>query len=161
MKSTVYGVVSRPKAEQDFTFDPDKDLEPISGGLYYMTLTRKAEPDEVYGLVLNAKDGNILKIIKAKQKKSAEVSVNPLRDPRTLEAANRFMQEKSGSPLSELVLDENIVRWNNAVEVYYTSEDNQSLRYCVLVDDQTKQIVGFSKDVMTLLSYYLGSMSDH
>lgn len=168
LKRAVYGVVSRPKPERDFTFDPRTELEPISGGLYYITLTQTAEPYEVYDLVLNAKDGEVVKMIKASRKQS-DGNTNPVRDPKVLgaanrdpkvlEAANQFVQEKGSYPLSELVLDEKIVRWGNVAEVYYMSEDKQALKYCVMVNNRTKEIVGFSKDVMTLLSYYLGSLT--
>ncbi|MFD0710811.1 hypothetical protein [Paenibacillus sp. GCM10027626] len=132
--------------------DPDKLLEQIKDGLYYMTLKHEGEEtEEVYDLVLNAKDGDILKLVQAGRKKYARTQP---RDMKVLEVANQFVQEMDDYPLDELVRDEKMVRWDSIVEVYYTKQDRKSLKYSVLVDYETKKVIGFNKDVMTILSYY-------
>lgn len=158
LKRTVTSVVARPMAEwmRDFDVDPVTELEPHSGGLYYMTLTRKTEPNEVYDLVVNAKDGEVVKMIKSSWGLS-DGNTRPARD--VTDVANRFVQEKGSYPLSDLVLYQQVER-GRITEVYYMNEDRQSLKYCVMINNRTKEIIGFSKDVMTLLSLYLGSIDE-
>lgn len=151
-----YGVVSRPKLNPGFKFDIKTEMDKYPNGLFYMTLALSADRNEVYDIVLNAKDGDLIKILKVNQipqvvydVKESNVIVDGL-----IEIANQFIQEKGSYPLSELILDEKDIRWGNEAEMYYMSKDNQSLRYSIVVNSRTKQVVGFNEEVMAMLSYF-------
>ncbi|MMZ63069.1 hypothetical protein D1872_253050 [compost metagenome] len=68
--------------------------------------------------------------------------------------ATEFIRDKGSYPLSELTLNEDITRSGGVVELYYMSKDRDKLKYVVTFDLKRNEIVGFSKDVMALLSYY-------
>lgn len=151
------------KEIQEFKPDSEKMLKQISGGLFYMTLTKEDDPYEVYDLVMNAKDGDVLKIIKLNQKQNGAYSDRFKKDTltETSEIANRFIQEKGSYARSDLTLYENATswetNWGTVVELFYRSKDKKSLIYSVIVNVRTMQVVGFNKDVMSLFSYYSGT----
>ncbi|KPV57670.1 hypothetical protein QJ48_20980 [Paenibacillus sp. A3] len=128
-------------------------LDQIPRGLYYVTLTQSVEPNEVYDVVLNAKDGDIVKISRSGGKQSRAQEI--VRDNKVFDIANRFIEEKGSYPLSELTLNQDMTRWgmDGEVKVFYTSKDNQTLKYSVTVSFHMNEVSGFSKDIMALLSY--------
>ncbi|MCY7484643.1 hypothetical protein [Paenibacillus alvei] len=143
---------------------PDQDhyrdkafLDQIPRGLYYVTLTQSEKPNEVYDVVLNAKDGDVLKMSRKGRQQSASqwITENKVFDigDRSI-IANRFIEEKGSYLLSELTLNQDMTRWdmNDAVEIFYTSKDNQTIKYSVTVSLRN-EVSGFSKDIMALLSY--------
>ena len=127
-------------------------LDQIPRGLYYATLTQSAKPNEVYDVVLNAKDGDIVKISRSAGKQSR---VQEIARDKVFDIANRFIQEEGSYPLSELTLNQDMTRWgmDGEAEVFYTSKDNQTLKYSVTVSFYMNGVSGFSKDIMALLSY--------
>ncbi|HEY2495176.1 MAG TPA: hypothetical protein VGI33_19985 [Paenibacillus sp.] len=163
-----YGVHPRIKQNQEFKVDSKTELNKIPSSLFFMTLTLSADPNEVYDIVLNARDGDVLKISKVILKgvlseKEPEVILKGafsekepevILDEEVIEIANRFILEKGSYVLSDLILNEKPVRRGIVAELYYMSKDNQSLNYSVIVNLRTKQVVGFNKDVMAMLSYF-------
>ncbi|OAB40615.1 hypothetical protein PMSD_01565 [Paenibacillus macquariensis subsp. defensor] len=169
-----YGVISRSKQNQGFKVNSETELNKIPSGLFYMTLTQSVDPNEVYDIVLNARDGDVIKISKVNQNpKYAYRDKNPevvmyeevitdaevVMDGKVIMdevigIANRFIQEKGSYVLPDLTLDKKGTRWGLVAELYYRSKDKQSLNYSVMVNVRTKQVVGFNKDVMAMLSYF-------
>jgi len=174
-----YGIISRSKQNQGFKVNSETELNKIPSGLFYMTLTQSADPNEVYDIVLNARDGDVIKISKVNQNPKyaynrdknkkyaytdknadAEVIVNPevmdgkVTMDEVIGIANRFIQEKGSYVLPDLTLDKKDTHWGIVAELYYRSKDKQSLNYSVMVNLRTKQVVGFNKDVMAMLSYF-------
>ncbi|MCR8642931.1 hypothetical protein NV379_09680 [Paenibacillus sp. N1-5-1-14] len=154
-----YDVDPRPKHNQVFKFDTKTELYKYPNGLFYMTLIPSADRNEVYDIVLNAKDGDVIKISKANQ--IPEVVYNDKRPEVIMDEvigiANQFIQEKGSYLLTDLILNEEDIRWGIISEMYYMSKDNQSLSYSIMINSQTKEVVGFNKEVMAMLSYYSGS----
>lgn len=127
-------------------------LDQIPRGLYYVTLTQSMKPNEVYDVVLNAKDGDIVKISRSSGKQSR---VQEIARDKVFEIANRFIEEEGSYPPSELMLNQDMTRWgmDGEAEVFYTSKDSQTLTYSVTVSFYMNGVSGFSKDIMALLSY--------
>lgn len=115
-----------------------------------MTLTSSEVPEESYDIVLNAKDGDVLKILRSYRESRAMLRYS---EEKVFDLADRFLEEHGNYPLTELTLQLDITRWGSNAELYYTSEDNKTLKYCVVVNFSSNEVVGFSKDVMALLSY--------
>lgn len=127
------------------------DLSGISGGLYNVTLTSSDAPAVAYDIVLNAKDGDILKIFRSYRESMAVPGES---GGKVFDYADLFIKKYGSYPLSELTAQVSMTRWGPAVEVYYTSKEGKDLKYCVMIDFGSNEVVGFSKDVMALLSYY-------
>ncbi|SYX84091.1 hypothetical protein [Paenibacillus alvei] len=127
-------------------------LDQIPRGLYYVTLTQSMKPNEVYDVVLNAKDGDIVKISRSGGKQSR---VQEIARDKVFDIANRFIEEEGSYPPSELMLNQDMTRWgmDGEAEVFYTSKDSQTLTYSVTVSFYMNGVSGFSKDIMALLSY--------
>lgn len=136
---------------------PSSLLDQIPRGLYYVTLTQSEKPYEVYDVVLNAKNGDVLKISRKGRQQSASqrLTRNAVLDiaDRSI-VANRFIEKKGSYPLSDLTLNQDMTRWdmNGAVEIFYTSKADQTLIYSVTVS-LGNEVSGFSKDLMALFSY--------
>ncbi|MDQ0088949.1 hypothetical protein J2T12_002359 [Paenibacillus anaericanus] len=153
-----YGVDSQSKHNQGYKFDIKTELNKFPNGLFYMTLTLSDDRNEVYDIVLNAQDGDVIKIAKVDQ--ISKVTYND-KEPNVImdeviEIANQFIQDKGSYPLSDLILDEKGTRWGIIAELYYMNKDNQSLSYSIMINTRTKQVVGFNKEVMAMLSYFSG-----
>lgn len=154
-----YGVDPRPERAQVIEqgakakLDYQTELDDISGGLYYITLTRLSDPSEVYDIVLNAKDGDVIKLSEVGVVRAPSSSSQSERE-KIIALANAFIDIEGSYPLSELSLNEDITIWDSVVELYYTSKEDKKLKYCVTVNVRQNKVVGFSKDVMALLSYY-------
>lgn len=150
-----------PAKVPELKLDDQIEFAPYSGGLYYTTLTKLNDPDEVYDIVLNARDGDVIKAVKG-----AETIQNFARTTveddllvkqymnKVTPLATKFIQDKGSYPLSDLLLNEDMTRTGGVVELYYMSKDGDKLKYAVTVNLKRNEVVGFSKDVMALLSYY-------
>ncbi|OPH51182.1 hypothetical protein BC351_35625 [Paenibacillus ferrarius] len=139
-------VVTQGMSQQQFT----SDIQAITGGLYYVTLTSSEVPEESYDIVLNAKNGDVLKILRSYRESRV---MSRYSEKRVFDLTDRFVEEHGSYPLTELTLQLDMTRWGSNVELYYTSKDNKTLKYCVVVNYSSDAVVGFSKDVMALLSY--------
>lgn len=143
------------RADSSYEVDAEAELNKVPGGLFYMTLTRVANPDEVYDLVLNARDGDVLKISKVIMKSASGGNSKDLDE--IIDIANRFIEDKGSYAPSDLTLEDKAIRWGAVAELYYKRKDNQGLGYSIMVDYRTKQVLGFNKDLMAMLNYYSGS----
>ncbi|MFE4709863.1 hypothetical protein ACFRAM_03225 [Paenibacillus sp. NPDC056722] len=141
-------VMDGGRAQQTMQFT--SDIQAITGGLYYVTLTSSEVPEDSYDIVLNAKDGDVLKILRS-YRESRAMPRNS--EEKVFDIADRYVEEHGSYPLSELTQQLDLTRWGSNVELYYTSKDNKTLKYSVVINFSSNEVVGFSKDVMTLLSY--------
>ncbi|MFD7522654.1 hypothetical protein [Paenibacillus chitinolyticus] len=157
LNKTEYGVRPLLEQNQKLKMNSETELNKVPGGLFYVTLTRAADPDEVYELVLNARDGEVLKV-SSDISKPAPIEKEPsvIHDG-GIEIANRFIQEKGAYALADLIPEEKTARQGVVGEVYYKSKENESLVYSVKVNLRTQQVVGFSKDIMAILGYFSDS----
>ncbi|GKU77352.1 hypothetical protein [Paenibacillus sp. L3-i20] len=128
-------------------------LEPIANGLYFATLTKQSDPREVYEIVLNAKDGDILKVTK-EEIVGISLSYDEVDQDKVNEIAIAFIEKMGDYSLSDLFKRDGYTRWGNKVKLYYDSIDSNELKYVVEVNVRDQKVVGFRKDVMAFLSYY-------
>jgi len=126
------------------------DIEQFDSGLYYVTLTLSQIPKESYEIVLNAKNGDVLKMLRSYDESRA---VSEETEEKLFEMADHFLEENGDYPFTELTRQTHIIRWGSYVELYYTSTDNEQLKYGVTIDLSSVEVAGFSKDVMAQLSY--------
>ncbi|WP_028594576.1 hypothetical protein [Paenibacillus assamensis] len=147
------GSVVKPTEVPKFLINVQTELDSYSGGLYYTTLTTLSDSSKAYDIVLNARNGDIVKVTRADTLRN--ISGARQKDKKEIIAlAEAFIQEKESYPLSELSLNEDITRWGSVVELYYMSKDDKKLIYTISVNLRRNEVIGFSKDVMALLSYY-------
>lgn len=137
------------------------DFASYSSGVYYTTLTKPTDPDQGYQIVLNARDGDVIRAVRRRETMQDHAK-STVEDDRMVKyhmnevepLATEFIQDKGSYPLSDITLNEDMTRSGGVVELYYMSKDGEKLKYNVTVDLKRNEIIGFSKDVMALLSYY-------
>ncbi|HEY4431298.1 MAG TPA: hypothetical protein VGN87_09685 [Paenibacillus sp.] len=161
LSETEYVPIVNPAKVPELKLDDQTEFSPYSGGLYYTTLTKLTDPDEVYDIVLNARDGDVIKAVRGAEtiQNFARTTVEDDRFVKhymnqVTPLATKFIQDKGSYPLSELSLNEDMTRSGGVVELYYMDKDDDTLKYAVTVELKRNEVVGFSKDVMALLSYY-------
>ncbi|MDK8180271.1 hypothetical protein [Paenibacillus sp. UMB4589-SE434] len=153
-----YKSYTRPRQMFAFEIDVEAELKKMPSGVFYVTLIHDADPREVFDIVVNARDGDVLRINNVDQFPVVYNDVvSTLLMDEVHEVAERFIQEKTNDPLSQLTFDKKQIRWGYKPEVYYLNKANQMIKYSVQVQMGTKQVAGFSKDVMALLQYYTES----
>ncbi|WP_334077875.1 hypothetical protein [Paenibacillus sanfengchensis] len=154
-------LVHIPATVPELKVNDQIDFASYSSGVYYTTLTKSTDPNEGYLIVLNAKDGDVIRAVRRRE--TIQDDARPTMEEDLLlkyfikkftTLATEFIRDKGSYPLSELTLKEDITRSGGVVEFYYMSKDGDKLKYVVTVDLKRNEIVGFSKDVMALLSYY-------
>ncbi|CCF15593.1 putative lipoprotein [Brevibacillus laterosporus GI-9] len=142
---------------QEVSEHVEKELNKIPSGLYYMTLTVSTGYNDIYDIILNARDGDVLKILKVN---GANFFGDTSPGRNLFELADQFIQEKGDSELaSDLALDQDAVRFGTKTEVYYKSKTNKTWKYNVMINQRTMKVIGFTKDIMAILNYYSGSTS--
>ncbi|WP_052759742.1 hypothetical protein [Paenibacillus sp. DMB20] len=150
-----------PKVVPKLKVNDQIDFASYSSGVYYTTLTKSTHPNEGYLIVLNAKDGDIIRAVRRRETIQDDARSTVEDDllvkyymNKVAPLATEFIRDKGSYPLSELTLNEDMTRSGGVVELYYMSKDGDKLKYAVTADLKRNEIVGFSKDVMALLSYY-------
>lgn len=148
-------------SKQDAVIDVQTELDKVPNGLFEIILSRQANPKEEYHLILNAQNGDVLKASKwMNYLKGGEIQLyfrnEGLEENQKEELAivNQFIQEKGNYPLSDLTLIGS-VGWGEAiVEYYYMYKDDPKVSYSIVVNEETKQVMEFSKDLMAILNYF-------
>ncbi|MNP16871.1 hypothetical protein D3C76_1092830 [compost metagenome] len=133
----------------DYILDPDN----MTGSLFNATMTVKKHK-EVYALVLNDKDGDILRISKSGDVPDGILTNDSYDRDKALEAANQFVEEIIKYPLSKLQLIPEYTQWDQKIiTIFYRSKEDNAIKYGVHLNFATYEMIGFSKDVMALISY--------
>ncbi|MEC0225656.1 hypothetical protein [Paenibacillus alba] len=143
------------RASQKDREDATTELNNIPNGLFYVTLTITSTHKKGYDIVLNAKDGNVLKISnfqKPDHQTQADISKN-ITSSKISEITGQFIQEKEGYSLSDLNMDLGGFSSTEA-ELYYRSKKDNSLKYQITVNLATMEVTGFNKDIMAMLKNY-------
>lgn len=154
LKDLVKNSVS-PQQNQKDKEDIETELNKVPNGLFYLTLTGSSNRDGLYDVVLNARNGDVLKIFKYPNNDGRKSIDGSESIEQIKKAADRFIQGEGSYAFSDLTMDLRTIRpyW---AEVYYRSNDGKSLKYHVVVQLKDMQVLGFNKDLMAMLNYSTG-----
>lgn len=155
---TYDSLIPQPVVLPKFQLNDQTEWNQISVGLYYITLTSLTESGEVYNVILNAQDGDVLKlksqeqIIRTFENKTEDETEDEIQ--KGIVAAKTFIQEKGSYQLSDLSLNDKMTtRRGNVLELFYTNKKRDKIKYAVTVNVSQNKVIGFSKDVMAMFSY--------
>lgn len=130
------------------------DLDTMTGSFFSATMTVN-KSKEVYELILNDTDGDIVKISKSEDVPIQNVTDDSYIQDKALTAANNFVENKINYPLTELQLRSELTQWKKkSVTIFYTSKDAGNMKFGITLNFANYEITGFSKDDMALISYY-------
>ncbi|WP_141097542.1 hypothetical protein [Paenibacillus aquistagni] len=151
---TYDSLIPQPVVLPKFQLNDQTEWNQISVGLYYITLTSLTESGEVYNVILNAQDGDVLKLIF--QEQIIRTFENKTEDEiqKGIVAAKTFIREKGSYQLSDLSLNDKMTtRRGNVLELFYTNKKRDKIEYAVTVNVSQNKVIGFSKGVMAKFNY--------
>ncbi|EFU41142.1 hypothetical protein PVOR_16004 [Paenibacillus vortex V453] len=144
------------RASQKDREDAKTELNDIPDGLYYVTMTITPTRKKGYDIVLNARDGNVLKISnfqKSDYQTTVDINKN-IPSSKITETSGKFIQDKEGYSLSDLSADFGSFSSADEAEIYYRSKKDNSLKYQITVNLTSMKVTGFNKDLMVMLKNY-------
>ncbi|GJM73599.1 hypothetical protein HMSSN036_58150 [Paenibacillus macerans] len=151
----------------DMSADPlvryKTELNDIPNGIYRVIITNPHNPYIQYTVAMNSKDGDILEINNyARTEYSTGKGSKPDKDE-AIFTAKQFLKRLSDVNPDELELGEEDSFFGElqTTQLYSSGiKKTKNTRYVVSVDLSTKEILSFSKGIMTVLSYsYLANLS--
>ncbi|CAM4199402.1 hypothetical protein [Paenibacillus macerans] len=160
IKSMLYSIIGDTSADPLVRYKTE--LNAIPNGIYRVIITNPHNPYIQYTVALNSKDGDILEINNyARTEYSPGKGSEPDKDE-AIFTAKQFLKRLSDVNPDELELGKDSFFWGatNDATLFFRDKKTKKTRYVVSVDSSTKEISGFSKGIMTVLSYsYLANLS--
>lgn len=142
------------RLNQKFLVEYKSQLSKVPAGIYFVYIANKYDPSDAYSVAVNPRDGDIVSISSNFVKVITEKQKNQKGDQAEFKKiADDFVKGMNDIRLSDLELDfnEDVNEWGSAAELFYKSKDDQSIALCVSIDMNSKQVVGFYKDIMAVL----------
>lgn len=156
IKTLLADATSNVKMDRGFLVEYKEPLKKVASGVYMANVMNIYDPSDAYGVVINAKDGEVLGI---------SIVTNPSVDKQQkmftneeLESrANDFVESLGEYKLSDLELDDALY-YRGSVEYYYMKKGSDEVVLSVLLNANTGQGIGFYKDMMTVLQFLMNKM---
>lgn len=156
IKTLLADATSNVKMDRGFLVEYKEPLKKVASGVYMANVMNIYDPSDAYGVVINAKDGEVLGISKltnpSVEKQQKELSHEELEGH-----ANEFVESLGEYKLSDLELD-NALYYRGSVEFYYIKKNSDEVVLSVLLNANTGQGIGFYKDMMTVLQFLMNKM---
>ncbi|MCQ6559781.1 hypothetical protein [Paenibacillus mendelii] len=142
--------------EQGFLVEFKTQLSKVPSGIYIVAVMNKYDATDIYNVVMNAKDGDVVAISKVviseKTKVEKKPTVQRLSELETI--GDQFIAGMDDYKPADLVLDDTSYRYGGSTaELYYKSKENDAIVLNIVIDVDTQKVVGFYKDIMTVLQY--------
>lgn len=153
MKSMLYSL------RRDSVADPlvqfKAELSETPNGLYSVIVKNRYDSRIQYTVMLNAADGDILDIRKLGENSSSRGQRIRSDITEFISAAEQFLERLNDIRLDELELGEQTVFREATYDavLFFQNKKTKNTEYVVWVDLSTKEILGFSKGIMIVLSY--------
>ncbi|REK75008.1 hypothetical protein [Paenibacillus paeoniae] len=156
IKSLLADATQNVDRERGFLVEYKEPLKKVASGIYMATVLNIYDPSDVYGVVINAKDGEVLGLSKVNDL-GKTMSKNELSHNQLVGYADEFVKDIGDYKLSDLQLGDNFY-YRGSVEFYYTKKGTDEVVLSVMLNAPTGQTVGFYKDMMTVLQFLLNKV---
>lgn len=161
IKSMLYSIIGDTSADPLVRYKTE--LNDIPNGIYRVIITKPDNPYIQYTVAMNSKDGDILEINNYARTEYSPGKGSKPDKGEAIFTAKQFLKRLSDVNPDELELgEEDSFFWGatNDATLFFRDKKTKNTRYVVSVDLSTKEISGFSKGIMTVLSYsYLANLS--
>lgn len=153
IKKLLASATSYLNLDQDILDSYIEQLNKVSSGLYFITITNVFNEYDIYGITINPSNGEILRATKAKNFAEVKVSEEDARvdDEKLVQLAKQFADEKE---LINTAIDASQIRvyqtMNGLSELYYISDDRKVMFY-FMINYVKNEVVDFSKDVLAAI----------
>lgn len=156
IKTLLADATSNVKMDRGFLVEYKEPLKKVASGVYMANVMNIYDPSDAYGVVINAKDGEVLGI-SIVTNPSAEKQQKGLSHEELEGIANEFVESLGEYKLSDLELDDALY-YRGSVEFYYIKKNSDEVVLSVLLNANTGQGIGFYKDMMTVLQLLMNKM---
>lgn len=148
----------KTELERGFLVEYKEQLDNVASGMYMATILNRYNTNEMYGVVINARDGELLGLSRSSVYGSAPVEPKaPSLNQDELEnAAKKILNGMGDYGDAELKVEEGFY-FRGIVDLYYM-KDGQIV-VSLQMNDKTGEMVGFYRGVMTVLQYMMGKIS--
>lgn len=153
IKSLLADATRNVDMERGFLVEYKEPLKKVAGGVYMATMMNKYDSSDVYGVVINARDGEVLGLSKVNMSESSRAEKKLTYEDLT-NNADEFVKGMGDYKLNDLQLEDSFYL-RGGVEFYYKNKNSNEVVLSLLVDMSTGQIIGFYKDMMTILQFII------
>lgn len=130
------------------------ELNAIPNGICRIIMTKRGNPYVQYIVVLNSKDGDILEGGRYTGNPSSSGRGTRINQEEAISLAKRFLGQFGDVNLEQLELGERTDVGNQLYGIiFFQDKETKNTRYVVALDLNTREVISFSKGIMTLLSY--------
>jgi hypothetical protein len=146
------------RLNQKFLVEYKSQLSKVPAGIYFVYISNKYDTRDAYSVAVNPRDGdivsvssNFVNVITEKQNKLK------LDETELKKIADDFITGMNDIRLSDLEPDYNVNVKGVVMEMFYKNKDDQSIALCVSIDMNSKEVIGFYKDIMVVLRSFIYS----
>ncbi|MFF2885805.1 hypothetical protein [Paenibacillus sp. NPDC057967] len=155
IKSLLADATLNVKMDREFLVEYKEPLKKVASGVYMANVLNIYDSSDVYGVVINAKDGEVLGLSKVNDLsmvKQKELSREELESH-----AHAFVEGIGEYKLSDLELGDTFY-YRGSVEFYYMKKGSDEVVLSVLLNAYTGKGIGFYKDMMTVLQFLMNKV---
>ncbi|UVI28570.1 hypothetical protein [Paenibacillus spongiae] len=142
------------KTDQSFLVEYKTQLAKVSKGIYILSVMNKYNATDLYNVVMNAADGDVIGISKVDFVKTAvkDKGSRALRLDELAIIAEPFIANMDGYEPDGLELDDtSLYMIGEKTELRYKAKGTDDIVLSLLIDLETRKVTGFYKDIMTAL----------
>lgn len=157
IKAVLADATSHMDMKQGFLVEYKDQLNKVAGGIYMSTVVNKYDSEDVYGVVMNAKDGEVIGLSRMnieKRPSSAENKKYELTE--VVGLAEQFIEAMGDYNQDELEWDDSYYLSGYVTELYFKNKGTDEVALSLLVNIGSGEVVGFYKDIMTVLQLWIG-----
>ncbi|MGO4370854.1 hypothetical protein [Paenibacillus sp. 2TAB19] len=156
IKAVLADATNDMKMKLGFLVEYKEQLGEVANGIYMSTIVNKYDSEDIYGVVMNAKDGEVVGLSRVDAEKRP-TSVDKKFDINGMVAkADQFIETMGDYTQSALEWDDSYYLSGYVTELYYKKKDSDVVELSVLINTLTGEVVGFYKDIMTILQLWIG-----
>ncbi|RUS45953.1 hypothetical protein [Cohnella sp. AR92] len=157
----IKAIIASTQASSDpgnsFLVQYKDQLSRVEQGVYLANIVNKYEREDAYGVVFNAKNGEVLGLYRLRSSSTTLDKTKTVLGMEELkEKAGQSLPSVSDAAAGELELvDESIVSDDRITEFDYRSKESGSVVLSLLLDRSTGELDGYYKDIMSVIQYLI------
>ncbi|MDQ0114858.1 hypothetical protein [Paenibacillus harenae] len=158
IKAVLADATSEMDMKQGFLVEYREQLIKVAGGIYMSTIINKYDSEDMYGVVMNAKDGEVIGLSKVNIEKrtSSPTESKKYKLTEVVGLAEQFIETMGDYEQDALEWDDSYYLNGYMTELYFKNKETDEVALSLLINIGSGEVVGFYKDIMTVLQLWIG-----